>query len=94
MSQLISPDIAPELQGHPPQSDIHSHPSQSQTQAGLSSAAMSSQSRPDPNLDPKLSGDPVNPGIAHAGAALQLGGLDSTQILTLLRHLPGVFNKV
>ena len=52
-------------------------------------------SRPDPNLDPKLSGDPINPGMPHStGAALQLGGLDSTQILNLLRHLPGVFNKV
>lgn len=51
-------------------------------------------SRPDPNLDPKLSGDPVTQGMPHSGAALQLGSLDSTQILNLLRHLPGVFNKV
>jgi hypothetical protein len=37
----------------------------------------------DPNLDPKLSGE-----------QLQLAGLDTNQILSLLRHLPGIFNKV
>lgn len=94
MSQL---NIPPELQGQPPQSDIHSLSSQSQST--LPSSTLSSQSRPDPNLDPKLSGEAISPILSsNAGpsgaAGLQLGGLDSTQILTLLRHLPGVFNKV
>ena len=53
---------------------------------------MAAQSRPDPNLDPKLSGDHGLP--QGAGPGLQLGGLDSSQILNILRHLPGVFNKV
>jgi len=94
-------NVPPELQGQPPQSDIHSLSTQSQST--LPSSTLSSQSRPDPNLDPKLSGDPVSPilpsmastSAGPAGApGLQLGSLDSTQILTLLRHLPGVFNKV
>lgn len=45
----------------------------------------------------------INPALsAHTGAAeqsvqhlaAQVGHLDSAQILTLLRHLPGFFNKV
>jgi hypothetical protein len=41
----------------------------------------------------------INPELANAGddATSQLSGLghmDSAQILALLRHLPGVFNKV
>ncbi|KIJ34568.1 hypothetical protein M422DRAFT_70209, partial [Sphaerobolus stellatus SS14] len=101
MSQIMPPEINDLRNQPPPQSDIHPPPNQGGPQ-GQSQQQQQQQHQRDPNLDPKLSGEmqggqgggQVPNNLNQVAAGLQLGTtLDSSQIINLLRHLPGLMHK-